>query len=140
MFPMPKKGASRPGSPCEKQSDSDEDLAEAVNRLADEVQLLRMAVDEYHEDLMWAVLNDKFTAPCPPRDRRIVSIPADPAAEDFAQRVNCAKPSDVEEAQEPHTIVETPAKPVGLSEPTQVAADSCDTAVPDDSGVQKQLF
>ena len=70
-------------------------LTSAVQPLTDELRVLREVLDEIREDFQHAVLNDKLTCPAVEPMRRITSVPVDPAAQDFAQRVNRVTAADV---------------------------------------------
>jgi len=63
------------------------DLAELVQQLRDEVQLLRMAVDELREEVQRANRNVD-DVPSRPLRFRLTSMPADPTASDWAKRLN----------------------------------------------------
>lgn len=75
-------------------------LADAVEEVAGQLEVLRQVLDEIREDFQWAVRNDRFRSehPCAP----LTSLPADPLAPDFGERVNRVKPEDLpEEAGSP---------------------------------------
>lgn len=78
-----------------------QDLSDAVSELTDEIsslrehaRVLRQAVDEIGDELGWAIKNRvMFVEPIEQTARRITSLPLDPAADDFHERVNqlCAE-------------------------------------------------
>lgn len=86
---MAKSSRTKPGS------ESDSAIAAAIDRLTEEVRVLRQTVDELREEVQWGVRN----ALDPPQERlparRITSLPLDPCAEDFAERVNALTPEDL---------------------------------------------
>lgn len=68
-------------------------LTTAVERVADGLRVLLDVMADIREDLQWGVLNDKFTsAPCP---MHITSMPIDPLAPNFGERINRLKPEDL---------------------------------------------
>src|SRR5688572_24113349 len=70
------------------------ELAELLTRLADEIGVLRQAVDELREELAFELrkLRDGVAQSPPPF--HLTSIPRDPCAEDFHQRVNAIEVTD----------------------------------------------
>ena len=74
----------------------EETVAAALHRLADEVQLLRMALDELREDFQWAVCNPTETGP----RVRITSVAADPMAPDFGERINAIPAEELDRLRE----------------------------------------
>jgi len=64
--------------------DQVESMTAEVSRLADEVRVLRDAINDLREELQYAVRNNK---PLPP-PLHITSMPLDPTTPDFHQRVN----------------------------------------------------
>jgi hypothetical protein len=64
-----------------------EELTLAVNSLTDQVRMLRQAVDEIGDELGWAIRNRVIPELLPPVIP-ITSMPVDPLADDFCQRVN----------------------------------------------------
>jgi hypothetical protein len=66
-------------------------LAAAVERLAEEVRVLRDALDDFGADFRWAARNDKLGGPM----FVLTSMPSDPAAPDWAERLNRLTASDV---------------------------------------------
>ena len=72
-----------------------DDLSTAVAALTDEVRVLRQAIDDLREEIQYATNNllDRSAPPLP--HRRIVSMPLDPTADDFAKRLNAVTPDDL---------------------------------------------
>ncbi|MBI3467466.1 MAG: hypothetical protein HY000_31030 [Planctomycetes bacterium] len=78
------------------------ELAELVRRLGDEIGVQRQAIDDLREELAYELrkLRDEVTQSPPPY--RLTSMPGDPFAEDFHERVNTVDASDIE--QPPATV------------------------------------
>lgn len=57
------------------------ELRRAIERLADEVRVLRDAVDEARDEFTWAARNDKLRCPLPLTV--LTSMPLDPLAKDW---------------------------------------------------------
>lgn len=74
-------------------SESLRDLTAVLQAIADEMQLIREALDEIREELSWANRN---TPAAPPF--RLTSMSADPTAPDWAERLNRFTPADLPEA------------------------------------------
>jgi len=69
--------------------EADSQLIESVDRLRQEVELLRLVVDELREELQYIVRNPgEYRVPETIERLRVTSLPLDPAADDFDQRVN----------------------------------------------------
>jgi hypothetical protein len=72
------------------ESDILQRLVDAVDRLANEVQVMRQVIDEIRDDFAWGLNNDAFRqAPrrtVPPMVLK--SMPLDPRAPDFGRRIN----------------------------------------------------
>src|SRR5438477_4105355 len=69
-------------------------LRSAVERLADEVKVLRQVLDEVRDDFAWALKNpDKFR--CVPGIHPLTSMPKDPLARDFGERLNRLSAKDL---------------------------------------------
>lgn len=71
-----------------------EHIAEVVRENTEEIGVLRDAIDEEKEVMEWAAQNDKPIF-------RLTSMPVDPAALDFAQKLNSLRPEDLPAAEEP---------------------------------------
>jgi hypothetical protein len=65
----------------------------AIERLTDEVNTLRIAVDELREELVWELRQLREGTPEWKARFRLTSMPADPTAPDFAERVNAVDAS-----------------------------------------------
>jgi hypothetical protein len=76
-------------------------VAEALDRLAQELAVLRDVLDDIHSELQWANRNrpdhegDRWAI------RRITSMPLDPTAPDWAERLNQFSAADLPAAAEP---------------------------------------
>lgn len=70
-------------------------LRESVDELREEVQVLRNVVDELRGLIEWATRNPEPTVDQWRQAHRIFSIPLDPAAPDFHERLNEVEPSEV---------------------------------------------
>jgi hypothetical protein len=92
----------------EKDEETASDLAAAVERLTDEVQVLRQAVDDLREELVWELRQLRSEAGPKPPPFHLTSMPLDPLAPDFHQRVN---------AIDPRTLAESPATPAEPPDP-----------------------
>lgn len=96
-------------------SETRDELAEVVEALTAEVRVLRQAVDELREEIQYATRNliDRPVPPLP--HRRIVSMPLDPLADDFGERLNAVTPDDLPEddsaAQTPDAEGDRPPSP-----------------------------
>ena len=99
-----------------------DDLAGDVSKLADEINLLRIAIDELREELVWAVRNGRTASTSAPRDRHIASLPLDPTADDFADRVNTVDADKVAELRQDVQDSDSPltASPVAVEELEQI--------------------
>jgi hypothetical protein len=87
------------------EAETASELAAAVERLTDEVHVLRQAVDDLREELLWELRQLRSGAESKP-PFRLASMPLDPLAPDFHQRVN---------AIDPRTLAESPpAEPTDL--------------------------
>jgi len=72
------------------------DLTQAVISLSEQVRVLRQAVDEIGDELGWAIRNRVvFVEPIDATARRIRSMPLDPTAPDFHERVNAIDPDRI---------------------------------------------
>lgn len=74
--------------------DAVERLADAVDSLVEEIHLLAQSLDDLREEFSWAIRNDPLRAPY-----RLTSMPLDPTAPDFAERLNQLTPADLPPAQ-----------------------------------------
>lgn len=79
---------------------SNDDLADAVRELHNEVQALRECVDELSEALVWELRQLRESAPERWEPLRGTCMPLDPCTEDFHQRINCAEPACLASPQE----------------------------------------
>lgn len=68
-------------------------VAEALERIAEELGAIGETMDRIRDDLGWALNNEAFRSPpplCP-----LTSMPKDPLADDFGERLNAVSPDDV---------------------------------------------
>jgi hypothetical protein len=94
MLPFMRTSRSQPTSA--PRSDSENHLArlvETMERIEQELHVLREAIDEVREEFVWAVRNDKLRFP--PVPVPVTSMPINPLASDFAERVNRFTPEDL---------------------------------------------
>ena len=94
-------------------------LTEEVRLLRDEVCVLRQSIDEFREAYEHTVRNLPNQLPPP---LRIWSLPADPTASDFGERINAVPPEQMEALR---AEAVQPAPP---------------PAAPGPAGVQRRLF
>ena len=86
---MAKASRSRPGS------DTEDPIVAALDRMTEEVRVLRQVIDELREEIQWAARN-VVGEPLPRLPtRRITSMPLDPTCDDFAERLNALTPADL---------------------------------------------
>jgi hypothetical protein len=82
-----------------------ERIADAVEELAGEVETLRGIIDRLQDDFAWALNNDAFRGETPRRERcpplHITSMPLDPLASDWHERVNRFRPEDLDHEPDP---------------------------------------
>lgn len=81
-------------------------LRDVVVQLTNEVAVLRSVLDEVRDDLGWA-LNNRAEFRCPHPVMHLTSMPKDPLAPDFGERVNKYSAKDLEDL----SSVDTPAPP-----------------------------
>lgn len=68
-------------------------LIDAVEAVAGQLHVLRQVLDEIREEVQWAIRNDRLR--CPPHVCRVTSMPADPLAPEWAERLNELTPTDL---------------------------------------------
>jgi hypothetical protein len=89
-----------------KDMDALERIAEAVEKLAGEVEILRGIIDRLQDDFSWALNNDAFRREEFPRERgsplHITSMPLDPLAPDWHDRVNRYRAEDLTDEEDEH--------------------------------------
>ena len=90
-----------------------EALVASIDALRDEVNVLRTAVDELREELQWLVRNPGENRVAEMIERlRVTSLPLDPAADDFGQRVNAVPEETIAELRtSPETTHERKQQP-----------------------------
>lgn len=87
-------------SPSSITPDQIDDLTQATISLTEQVRMLRHAVDEIGDELGWAIRNRVMTVESlESYSQRITSLPTDPAAEDFHERVNAVTAADLPEVE-----------------------------------------
>lgn len=69
-------------------------VAEALDRLSDELTVLRDVLDEIRSELQWANRN-REDGPWKPAPVHITSMPRDPTAPDWAERLNRFSAADL---------------------------------------------
>lgn len=69
-------------------TNSDESIAAALDRLREELAVVRQVLDEILEELEWSNRNSPVRDSVATPYRRITSFPLDPCAPDWAERVN----------------------------------------------------
>ena len=76
-------------------TDSEDSIADVLERLREELSVVRQRLDEIHDELEWATQNygegDHITA----TPRRITSLPLDPCAPHWAEQVNRVSAADL---------------------------------------------
>jgi len=68
--------------------DCDDPVAEALDRLTEELAVARQVLDDIYSELQWANRNRPDGEIRTGSVRRITSMPLDPTASDWAERVN----------------------------------------------------
>lgn len=71
-----------------RADDKQATIAEALDRLREELRIVCQVLDEIRDELAWANRNHTDHDVFANLPRRITSFPVDPAAADFAERVN----------------------------------------------------
>lgn len=79
-----------------------ETVAQNSEAITEEIKIIRETIDRLQDDVDWAINNrEEFRrAPTPPCTR-LTSIPLDPCAADFGERINTAA--------QPEAVADTPA-------------------------------
>ena len=94
------KQAGKPAT----DSDTLERIADAMEKLAGEVEILRGVIDRLQDDLAWALNNDRFQRENyqrePVRPMQLISMPLDPRAPDWNERINRIRPEDLTDEDE----------------------------------------
>jgi predicted phage gp36 major capsid-like protein len=72
-----------------------EEFRQAIEELRQELRVLRESIDELTVEVQWGNRNQEVReAPREPL-RRITSMPVDPCADDWAERLNRLRPEDL---------------------------------------------
>jgi hypothetical protein len=113
-------------SSSERLEGEGNDVAEAVSNLRDEINVLRQAIDELRDDVMWAVRN--ALAPHEP-PFQLTSMPLNPTAPGFGERINAIRPSDlpaeaVPNERKPETAAGEPEVTVAEDDPEIEVSDN----------------
>jgi hypothetical protein len=83
-------------------TDAEDSIASSLDRLREELTVVRQVLDDIREELEWANRNRSEPTPSPLLPRRITSMPLDPCAADWAERLNRYSAADiVDETAEP---------------------------------------
>jgi hypothetical protein len=115
--------------PADSEADGHEELLDAVQALTDEVRVLRHAVDELREEIQYAVRNLIDMPEVMQHARPLTSMPIDPAAPDFAERVNRLTPADL-----------PPEEPAAASHPDPLPPQAPPGKLLTEPGDQTRLF
>jgi hypothetical protein len=76
-------------------TDSEDSIAAALDRLREELAVVRQVLDEIQQELEWANRNSPDREQVAATYRRITSMPLDPCAPDWAERVNQYSAADL---------------------------------------------
>ena len=80
-----------------------ETLTDEVKSLRDEIEVLRNVLDELRDSVQWAVNNGILPRYDATKPLQITSLPLDPAAADFHERVNVVSLADLPDAHRSET-------------------------------------
>lgn len=78
-----------------RPQDSVDSIADALERLREELAVVRQVLDEIREELEWSNRNPPDRELVAATHRRITSCPLDPCAPDWAERVNMYSAADL---------------------------------------------
>ena len=87
--------AKRRGRDGPQDQPTEDASAEAIERLTDELRVIRDILDEIREDLEHAIRNGKLGCRFLPPGFCLTSMSADPLAADFGERINELQPGDL---------------------------------------------
>ena len=79
----------------------DESLVVSLDQLRHELTVLRMLLDEIRDQLEWANQNQDDHVSMPNPFRRVTSMPRDPCAPDWSERLNQFSAADVDASVNP---------------------------------------
>ena len=85
----------KPMSRIRSHTDSEDSIAAALDRLREELTVVRQVLDEIREELEWANQNRGETDHFATTPRTVTSLPLDPAAPHSAEQVNHFSATDV---------------------------------------------
>jgi len=88
---------------------TDDAILVTLDRLCEELAVIRQVLDEVRSELQWANQNRPDSGYPSESSRRITSMPLDPTATDWAERVNRLSPADLPSDER------KPAKPTPFS-------------------------
>jgi hypothetical protein len=74
---------------------ADDSVAAALDRLREELAVVRQVLDEIHDELQWANRSYPADEGAAPPYRRITSMPLDPTVPDWAEQLNRYSPADL---------------------------------------------
>lgn len=77
------------------RTESADSIADSLDRLREELAVVRQVLDEIREELEWANRNRGEPDSTPMMPRRITSMPLDPCAPDWAERLNRFSAADL---------------------------------------------
>jgi len=81
----------------------EDSLAETLDRLREELAVVRQVLDEIAGELHWTNRNRELGIDVGGSFRRITSMPLDPSAQDWAERLNQFSADDLPSADGPPT-------------------------------------
>ena len=95
-------GSTKRSSKATDEQDAMQRIADAVEKLAGEVEMLRTIIDRLQDDFAWALNNDAFGRIKPDAGpaMHITSMPRDPLAPDWHERLNRFRPEDLPDLDE----------------------------------------
>ena len=86
---------SSPRTRIRSPTDSEDSTTDVLERLREELTVVRQRLEEIYDELEWAIQNCEETDHLTTTPRRITSLPLDPCAPDWAERVNRVSAADL---------------------------------------------